>query len=65
MTLAAVQREIERWDPEDQDRLAASLSVIRLKRDPKHAAKLADRLDDVTPGHWLTLDELKRKLTSG
>lgn len=64
MTLETVQREIEKWDPEDQDRLAASLSVLRLKRDRAHAAKLGDRLDDKSPGNWLTLDELKRALAS-
>jgi hypothetical protein len=63
MTLAAVQKEIEQWGPEDQDRLAATLSVLRLKRNPEHTVALANRLDDREPAHWLTLDELKRKLT--
>ena len=62
MTLATVQKEIEQWDPDEQDRLAACLSVLRLKRDPKHANELARRLDDKTPRNWLTLDQLKRKL---
>lgn len=62
MNLATVQKEIEHWDPEQQDRLAACLSVLRLKRDPAHARELARRLDDKTPQNWLTLDELKRKL---
>ena len=65
MNLVSVQKEIEQWDSEEQDRLAACLSVLRLKRDPKHAEELARRLDDKTPGNWLTLDQLKRKLASG
>lgn len=65
MDVATVQKEIADWDPEDQDRLAASLSVLRLKRDPKHAAELADRMNDRDPGSWLTLDELRRKLSEG
>jgi len=64
MSLVAVQREIEKWEPEDQDRLAATLSVLRLKRNPEHAAELAERLADRDPNHWLTLDELKRRLAS-
>jgi hypothetical protein len=64
MTLTAVQKEIELWPPEDQDRLAATLSVLRLKRNPEHAARLAGRLEDKTPQHWLTLEDLKRKLSA-
>ena len=65
MNLATVQKEIEHWDPEEQDRLAACLSVVRLKRDSKHAKELARRLNDKTPANWLTLDQLKRKLANG
>ena len=62
MNLTTVQKEIEQWDSEQQDRLAACLSVLRLKRDPQHAKNLTRRLNDKTPGNWLTLDELKRSL---
>lgn len=62
MTLTMVQKEIEQWNSEQQDSLAAYLSVLRLKRNPKHAKELANRLSDKTPGNWLTLEELKRKL---
>jgi hypothetical protein len=41
MTLAAIQKEIEQWDSEQQDRLAACLSVLRLKRNPEHAKELS------------------------
>jgi len=57
-----VEREIEKWDSEQQDSLAAYLSVLRLKRNPGHAKELARRLDDKTPRNWVTLEELKRKL---
>lgn len=63
MNLAMVQKEIEHWDPEQQDRLAACLSVLRLKRSPEHAKELARRIDDRTPRNWLTLAELKKKLS--
>jgi hypothetical protein len=62
MDLAAVRKEIEQWAPDDQDRLAAMLSVLRLKRDPRHAARLAERLDDKSAAQWVTFDELKRRL---
>ena len=62
MSLVTVQKEIEQWNSEEQDRLAASLSVLRLKRNPSHAKELAHRLNDKTPENWLTLDQLKQKL---
>ena len=65
MSLVTVQKEIEQWDSEKQDRLAACLSVLRLKRDPEHAKELARRLDDKTPENWLTLDQLKQELAHG
>lgn len=62
MDLSIVQREIESLAPEDQDRLAAFLTVLRLKRDPAHVAELSRRLDDRSPEHWLRLDALKQRL---
>ena len=62
MDLATISKEIEKLDSEQQDRLAACLSVLRLKRNPAHAKELASRLDDITPQSWLTLEELKQKL---
>jgi len=63
MNLTTVQKEIEQWEPEQQDRLAASLSVLRLKRSPEHAKKLARRIDDKSAQNWLTLDQLKKGLS--
>ena len=62
MNLAMVQQEVAGWSTEDQDRLAAFLAVIRLKRDPDHVEELGRRLDDKTSESWLSLDTLKRRL---
>jgi hypothetical protein len=37
MTLEIVEKEVATWAPEDQDRLAAYLTLLRLKRSPDHA----------------------------
>ena len=63
MNLAVIQKEVETLAPEEQDRLAAYLTVLRMKRTPGHAEELSRRLDDRNPDHWLTLDELKEKLS--
>jgi hypothetical protein len=59
MNLEVVEKEVAAWSPEDQDRLAAYLTVLRLKRSPDHAQELTRRLDDRDPAHWVSLDEIK------
>jgi hypothetical protein len=59
MNLEVVEREVASWEPEDQDRLAAYLTVLRLKRSPDHAQELTRRLDDREPEHWVSLDKVK------
>jgi hypothetical protein len=34
MDLKVVEKEVASWSPEDQDRLAAYLTLLRLKRSP-------------------------------
>jgi hypothetical protein len=59
VNLEVVEREVAAWDPEDQDRLAAYLTVLRQKRSPDHAQELTRRLDDREPAHWVSLDKVK------
>ena len=62
MTFTTIQKEIETWNTDDQDRLAAYLTVLRLKRDSNHADELKRRLEDKDPQNWLSLDEVKKSL---
>ncbi len=62
MNLAVVQDEVETWSSDDQDQLAAYLTVLRMQRTAEHAAELSRRLSDRDPDHWLTFPELKDKL---
>lgn len=61
MELAALEKELENRTPEEQDRLGALLALLRAKRDPSQKRELDRRLED-TEG-WLTLDELRLKLS--
>ncbi len=63
MSIAEVEREIHQWSREDQDRLAAFLTLLRLQRDPAYMRKLDARITDQDSGHWMTLDQLKEGLT--
>ena len=40
-------------------------AVIRLRRSPEHSEELGRRLDDRSPGNWLSLQELKQRLQQG
>lgn len=59
MNLEIVEKEVATWPPEDQDRLAAYLTVLRLKRSPDHIQELTRRLDDREPANWVSLDDVK------
>ncbi len=59
MDLEVVEKEVASWSPEDQDRLAAYLTVLRLKRSSDHAHELTRRLEDRDPANWVSLDEVR------
>ena len=61
MSFATVQKEIESWSPEDQDRLASYLAALRLKRSG-YVEEMGRRSDDKRPEKWMPLAEMKRKL---
>ncbi len=63
MSIVEVKEEIQNWPPKDQDHLAAYLTVLRLNRDPDFRKELRELKGDTNPEHWLSLDELKEKLS--
>ena len=63
MTFAAIQEEIKSWSPEEQDELATYLTVLRQQRSREHVVELGQRLQDRAPENWMTLDEVKAKLS--
>jgi len=65
MNLAVVQKEVAAWSPDEQDRLAAYLTVLRMTRSPEHTEELSRRLDDRQAGTWLSLKEVKEGLEGG
>lgn len=59
MDLEVVEKEVATWAPEEQDRLAAFLTVLRLKRTPGYVQELTRRLEDCNPANWVSLDEVR------
>jgi hypothetical protein len=59
MDLNIVEKEVATWAPEDQDRLAAYLTILRLERSSNHSQELTRRLADRDPANWVSLDKVK------
>ncbi|MDJ0835386.1 MAG: hypothetical protein QNK37_02655 [Acidobacteriota bacterium] len=60
MELTALEREIERRTPEEQNHLLAHLTAICMKREPGYLEEIDRRLED--PSGWMNLDDLKQSL---
>ena len=62
MSYSEVQKAIEQWPSDEQDRLAAFLTVLRLRRDPAYLGEIDLRLRDLEPANWMVLNEVKDRL---
>ena len=62
MSLAAIQKEIPTLGPEEQDKLAEQLTMLRLQRDEQFVESLDQVLDNTPSEEWVLLEDLKKKL---
>jgi hypothetical protein len=61
MTLESLKDEVAQLSPADQRHLAAYLVALQRSKDQEFKRKLAQKIDDKNPGHWVDLDELEKK----
>ncbi len=57
VSLNTVQQEIAELTDEEQDNLAAYLTVLRLRRDKNHINKLTKRLNGSLNNDWVAFEE--------
>ena len=63
MSFEAIQQEITTWDAGSLRKLQALVVSLRLRQDePDFAEKMARKIDDRTPGNWVTLEEFGQRL---
>ena len=63
MSFEAIQQEITTWDAGNLRKLQALVVSLRLRQDePDFAEKMARKIDDRTPGNWVTLEEFGQRL---
>lgn len=61
MSFTEVQKTVEQWSSDDQDRLAAFLTALRLQRDGAYMDEMDRRLQDKDPANWMVLKDAKAK----
>lgn len=63
MTIQQLKKEAAALSPRKQAELAAYLVQLRNRRDPEYKRLMTRRLNDRNPKHWLTVDEVKERLS--
>jgi len=61
MSLETIMQEARKLGEQERRRLAAFLTTLREPSEPSFAEEMASRIDDNTPGHWVTLEELDKR----
>ncbi len=61
MDMATLRSELKRLPAEEQDRLAAFLTALRMRREGL-MTELQDRLSDEDPANWVAWEDAKKEL---
>lgn len=61
MSLAQLKTEAAHLDLREQRQLIAFLIARQTEQDEEFKAKLAEKIDDADPSHWVELDELRKR----
>lgn len=59
MTFTEIRGQVDVLPAEEQDKLAAYLTMLRKSRDPSYEEELRRRLSDNDASHWISLDALR------
>jgi hypothetical protein len=62
MSIEALKCEVRALPSEERRKLLAFMVVLEDEGRSDYAAKLAEKIDDHTPGRWLSPEECERKL---
>jgi hypothetical protein len=65
MSVEELEREVEGLDDAERRRLMAHLIALEDRKHTEYLEMLARRIDDKDPSHWITLEELEKRLGLG
>jgi len=63
MSIEAIKEELAGLDAEGRQQIIAYLVSINQRENPEYRVKMARKIDDNDPSHWLTLEEFDRRLS--
>ena len=63
MSIDAIKQELAGLDADGRQQIIAYLVSINQRENPEYRAKMARKIDDKDPSHWLTLEEFDQKLS--
>jgi hypothetical protein len=62
MSFDTLLKEVESLGEAEQRKLLAYIVTLEDRRQADYAGKLARKIDDATPGRWLTPEQCEREL---
>lgn len=62
MSLVELKNEMEHLTPTERRHLTAHLVALERRTDPEFRRELTRKIDDKTPGRWLTVEEAESRL---
>jgi hypothetical protein len=62
MEVGVLKSELEALESRDRRQMIAFLLALEERDNQAYRQELARRIDDTDPTHWITLDELDRRL---
>jgi hypothetical protein len=65
MSLEALQNEVATWPEPQIQKLQAYLVSLRRQRSKEAMQRLAEKIDDKDPSHWISLEEMEKHLSLG
>jgi len=63
MSIDAIKQELTNLDETSRRQIMAFLVAMDDLKDPEYRASIARKIDDKTPSHWMTLEELEQRLS--
>jgi hypothetical protein len=63
MSIEAIKQELAGLDAAGRQQIIAYLVSINQRENPEYRAKMARKIDDNDPSHWLTLEEFEKRLS--
>jgi len=65
MSVDAIMQALPNLDAADLSRIRDLLNSIEDQRDAAYRAEMARKIDDKDPSHWITLEEMEKRLSLG